>query len=251
MKCKKGKHAQNNFKKEKTVWLLIVIVLVMLFFYEYIFFSGKISFIDKVASNILVDGDNEEIKKVKYLKEKNEEVVGWLKIPNTKIDYPILQTKGNEYYLTHNYKREKAKHGSIFLNYKSVLSDNDSNLIIYGHNMGDGQMFNTLLEYENQNYYNEHKTINLFTENQEHIYTIVSVFKSRIFYQDEENVFRYYNYTYFDNKEIYEEFIENCKEIQLYETNIQPKYGEQLITLITCEYSQENGRMVIIAKKEK
>ena len=47
MKCKKGKHAQNNFKKEKTVWLLIVIVLVMLFFYEYIFFSGKISFIDK------------------------------------------------------------------------------------------------------------------------------------------------------------------------------------------------------------
>lgn len=250
MKCKKGKHVQNNFKKRKIICLLIIIVLIILFVYKYIFLSGKISFIDRVASNILVDGHNEDIKKVKYLKEKNEDVVGWLKISNTKIDYPVLQTKDNEYYLTHNYRGEKEKHGSIFLNYKSVLSDNYSNLIIYGHNMGDGQMFNTLLEYENQDYYNEHKTINLYTENEEHIYTIVSVFKSRIFYQDEENVFRYYNYTYFDSKEIYEEFIENCKDIQLYETNTQAEYGEQLITLITCEYSQEHGRMVIVAKKE-
>ena len=79
---------------------------------------------------------------------------------------------------------------------------------------------------------------------------IVSVFKSRVFYQDEENVFKYYNYTKFENEQEYNTFIENCKKIQLYDTKVSAKYGEQLITLITCEYSQENGRMVVVAKKE-
>ena len=111
-------------------------------------------------------------------------------------------------------------------------------------------MFNQLLNYADKDYYEAHKTIRIATEQEENEYQIVSVFKSRVFYQDEEDVFRYYNYTEFKNANEFNTFIKNCKEIELYGTGVSPIYGEQLITLITCEYSQENGRFVVVAKKE-
>ncbi len=116
--------------------------------------------------------------------------------------------------------------------------------------MKDGQMFNNLLKYKDKSFYDNHKTIKIATNNEESEYSIVAVFKSRIFYQNENNVFRFYNYINFNDEQTYNEYIENCKKIQLYETGVSAIYGEQLITLITCEYSQENGRMVIVAKKE-
>lgn len=205
----------------------------------------KESNVEPVTTNKI----SENVQKVTNLKQENKDVVGWIKIDNTIIDYPILQTTDNDYYLTHNYKKEKSKYGSIYLNKESNILDNYSNVIIYGHNMKDEQMFNTLLKYESEDFYNEHKTIKITTEQEENEYEIVSVFKSRIFYQDEQNVFRYYNYTKFKDKNTYNEFIENCKEIELYDTGVSAKYGEQLITLITCEYSQDNGRMVVVAKE--
>lgn len=194
---------------------------------------------------------SENMQKVITLKQENQDVIGWIQIDNTIINYPLLQStdKDKDYYLTHNYKKEKTKYGSIYLNKVSDLSNTYSNSIIYGHNMKDEQMFNTLLKYENQDFYNEHKTIKIATEKEESEYLIVCAFKSRIFYQNEQDVFRYYNYTNFEDEKTYNEYINNCKQIQLYDTGVTATYGEQLITLITCEYSQENGRMVVVAKK--
>lgn len=198
---------------------------------------------------ILENEKTENMKKVASLKMENQDVKGWLQIDNTIIDYPILQGTDNDYYLKHNYKKEYAKYGSIFAKNECDFLDPFSNIIIYGHNMKDGQMFNELLKYIDKNFYNEHKTIKVATEQGENEYSIVSVFKSRVFYQDEENVFRFYNYTRLNNAEDYNTFIENCKKIQLYDTSTSAEYGEQLVTLITCEYSQENGRFVVVAKK--
>lgn len=194
---------------------------------------------------------SENMQKVITLKQENQDVIGWIQIDNTIINYPLLQStnKDKDYYLTHNYKNEKTKYGSIYLNKLSDISNVNSNSIIYGHNMKDEQMFNTLLKYENQDFYNEHKKIKIATEKEESEYLIVCVFKSRIFYQNEKDVFRYYNYTNFEDEKTYNEYIQNCKQIQLYDTGVTATYGEQLITLITCEYSQENGRMVVVAKK--
>lgn len=130
-----------------------------------------------------------------------------------------------------------------------VIYDNNSNLILYGHNMKDHQMFNNLLKYEDIDIYNNHKTIKISTDKEENEYRIVTVFKSRVFYQDETDVFRYYNYTKFENSDKYNEYIRNCKELQLYDTEVSAKYEEKLITLITCEYSQENGKLIVVAKK--
>ena len=193
----------------------------------------------------------ENVQKVTNLKQENQDVVGWIQIDNTIINYPMLQStdKEKDYYLTHNYKHEKSKYGSIYLYKDSNITDVNSNVIVYGHNMKDEQMFNTLLKYVNKDFYNEHKTIKIATEQTENEYEIVSVFKSRVFYQDEENVFRYYNYTDFKDAKTYNEYVQNCKKLQLYDTGVTATYGEQLITLITCEYSQDNGRMIVVAKK--
>lgn len=192
--------------------------------------------------------NSEFIEKVKELQKENTDVKGWIRIEDTIINYPILQTTDNDYYLTHNYKKEKSKYGSIFINPNSNLKDVNSNVIIYGHNMKDGQMFTDLLKYQDKSFYEEHPTIKIVTEESEKQYEIIYVFKSRIFYQDEENVFRYYKYYNFENENKYNEYINNCKKVELYDTGKTATYGDQLITLITCEYSQENGRLVVVAK---
>lgn len=191
----------------------------------------------------------ETMLKVAELHLSNPDIKGWIKIDNTIIDYPVVQGEDDDYYLTHDYKKEKNKYGSIFLKSGCDFDDINSNLIIYGHNMKDDNMFNSLLKYENKAFYDEHKLINITTENEERQYEIVSVFKSRVFYQDEKNVFRYYDYLNFNDENKYNEYINNVKKEQLYDTGITANYGEQLLTLITCEYSQENGRMVIVTKR--
>lgn len=239
------------------VILLIIFIVGITYITQYYKLSNNNKQIyNDIATNItdnevISDGVPENVQKVITLKQENKDVVGWIQIDNTIINYPIMQStdKDKDYYLTHNYKNEYSKYGSIYLYKDSNITDVNSNVIIYGHNMKDEQMFNTLLKYENQDFYNEHKTIKIATEQEESVYEVVSVFKSRVFYQDEKDVFRYYNYTNFESPETYNTYINNCKKIQLYDTGVSAEYGEQLITLITCEYSQENGRMVVVAKK--
>lgn len=203
---------------------------------------------DKTTADLANINDS-FMEKVKELQQENTDVKGWIRIENTNINYPLLQTTDNDYYLTHNYKKENSSYGSIFINHKSNIKDNNSNTIIYGHNMKNNQMFTDLLKYEDKQFYEEHPTIKIVTDENEEEYEIIYTFKSRVFYQDEKNVFRYYQYYNFENENKYNEYINNCKEIQLYDTGKTATYGERLITLITCEYSQENGRMVIVAKK--
>ena len=252
--------SKHSKKKLNTKYkILIIIVLIIVVCTSYVIYkkitlnSNQKIYDDIKISDNLEDNQKqftENIKKVITLQQENADVKAWIQIDDTIINYPVLQSTDNDYYLTHNYKKENSKYGSIYLKNECNILNNNSNLIVYGHNMKDNQMFNSLLKYEDKNFYDNHKTIKISTNNEENEYSIVSVFKSRIFYQDETNVFRYYNYINFDNEQTYNEYIENCKKIQLYDTGISANYGEQLITLITCEYSQENGRMVLVAKKE-
>lgn len=258
-KYDKGKHSKKSVLKFRILTFFFTILFIVGIIY--IIFScinsnknkslyKNIEITSKKDDDIHSKVITKNMQKVINLKQENKDIISWIQIENTIIDYPVLQTTDNNYYLTHNYKNEKSKYGSIFIKNECDIKNNNSNVIIYGHNMKDEQMFNTLLKYKDKNFYDEHKEITLSTESDQSKYLIVSVFKSRVFYQDEENVFKYYNYTKFENEQEYNTFIENCKKIQLYDTKVSAKYGEQLITLITCEYSQENGRMVVVAKKE-
>ena len=110
-------------------------------------------------------------------------------------------------------------------------------------------MFDELIKYESFQFYKEHNQIRFTTDTTDDSYKIISVFKSRVYYQDENNVFRYYNYVDIKNQIDYTKFVEKCKKISLYETDTTAQYGEQLMTLSTCDYSQKNGRFVVVAKK--
>ena len=177
----------------------------------------------------------------------NSEIIGWIKIDGTNIDYPIMQN--GDYYLHKDIYKNYSSHGTPYLAPFCNLKKSD-NLIIYGHHMKDNTMFSQLEKYKNYNFYLNHKYIKFFTiENGrtiENTYEVMIAFKT-IAYSDEG--FRYYSYTDFQNYEDYEEFVENCRNLEFYYTGVVGTHQDKYITLSTCEYSQKNGRMVVVAKK--
>ena len=179
----------------------------------------------------------------------NSEIIGWIKIDGTNIDYPIMQN--GDYYLHKDIYKNYSSHGTPYLAPFCNLKKSD-NLIIYGHHMKDNTMFSQLEKYKNYNFYLNHKYIKFFTiENGrtiENTYEVMIAFKT-IAYSDEG--FRYYSYTDFQNYEDYEEFVENCRNLEFYYTGVVGTHQDKYITLSTCEYSQKNGRMIIVAKKIK
>ncbi len=254
--------AAKHAKKSKKIYIIIPLIIILIVLLSYLFYNLYINMRDKKLSqnlqheidNNLVDNtintqQSEIVNKVKELQTENEDVKAWIKIDDTNINYPVVQTADNDYYLYRNYKKEKSNYGSIFIDKDSNIKDVNSNIIMYGHNMKDGSMFKDLLKYEDKEYYNQHKYIEFVTDENISTYEIIAAFKSRIFYKKEENVFRYYTCTDLSNEEDYNYYISNCKELAFYDTGLSANYGEQIITLITCEYSTENGRMVVVAKK--
>lgn len=201
-------------------------------------------------SNVIYD--SERINKVKDLQTQNSDIVGWLEISDTNISYPILQGIDNSYYMTHNYKKRKSKNGSLFLDKDYNWNKPSTNLLIYGHNnRGTNEMFVELLKYKDESFYKEHPTIRFTTEKEDGIYEIISVFLSRVYYKRETDVFRYYYFIDANNKEEFDYYVSECKKASLYNIEETAEYGDQLITLSTCEYSQEDGRFVVVARKQK
>lgn len=193
----------------------------------------------------------ERMIKVEELKKINNDIVGWLEIPNSEISYPVLQSSDNSYYMNHNYKKEYSKEGSIFLDKDYDWTSPSTNLLIYGHNnRGTNLMFCGLMDYKDQNYYNSHQKIRFTTVEEDSEYQIISVFLSRVYYKSENN-FRYYYFINSENKEEFDEYIQNCKALSLYDTGVTSEYGDSLITLSTCEFSQKDGRLAIVGKKIK
>ena len=196
-----------------------------------------------------INQKNERILKVQKLQEENPDIVGWLEIEGTSINYPVLQGNDNEYYMTHNYKKQKSKNGSIFLTKDYDWSIPSSNLLIYGHNLSNGTMFQELLKYEKEDFYKKHPIIRFTTNNEDAEYEIISAFKSRVYYKSEKNVFRYYYFVNAKTEAEYNEFVQNAKKASLYNIDKTAQYGEQLITLSTCSYHVEDGRFAVVGRK--
>ena len=193
--------------------------------------------------------ETERMLQVKQLQEQNPDIVGWLEIENTNINYPVLQGTDNRYYMTHNYKKENSKNGSIFLDAKYNWNIPSNNLLIYGHNLGNGMMFQELLKYEKESFYQEHPVIRFTTADEDTKYEIISAFKSRVYHKSEKNVFRYYFFLNNESEEEYREFVKNAKNASLYPINATASYGDQLITLSTCSYHVQDGRFAVVGRK--
>lgn len=192
-------------------------------------------------------GEN-KLEKLQKLKQENQDLIGWIKIEDTNIDYPVMYTKGEDFYLYRDFYKNDLKSGTLFVDKYNNVIPRDINLIIYGHSMYDGTMFHDLFYYLEESFYQSHKTIEFDRIDSIDTYEVVSVFRSKV-YRRKENVFKYYKFYRASSEEEYQNFITNIKQLELYETGVIPQYPEELITLSTCDDTRENGRFVVVAKK--
>lgn len=203
---------------------------------------------ENMATENHTDEKSDRIEKVKELQKENSDIVAWIEIEGTNINYPVLHTTNNDFYLNYNYKKEETLAGSLFLDKDFDIKNGSSNYLIYGHRNKQGLMFEDLLKYAKEDFYKEHKKIRFTTDKEDRDYEIMAVFYSRVYYKDEQNVFRYYYSVNAKDENEYNNYVKQSKDASIYDTGVTAKYGEQLLTLSTCEYSQEDGRFVIVAK---
>lgn len=177
------------------------------------------------------------------LKEKNPDCVGWVSIPGTSIDFPVMQN--GDFYLKHDFDGNYTDYGLPFLDERCSLDSSD-NLVIYGHHMNDGSMFSELLNYVDESYCAAHPEIILETEYSSETYQVAAVLREKGSYADGE-------WSLFDQINIsagaFNALVENLDRRRLYDTGQELVFGDKLLTLVTCEYSQKNGRLAVIAVK--
>ena len=179
------------------------------------------------------------------LYEMNSDLVGWIRIEGTNVNYPVMQTPDNrDFYLYRNFKKEYSARGCIYVRETCDVNAPSDNLTIYGHNMNDGSMFHNLRYYDAKEYYEAHPIIVFDTLTEQHTYQIFAVFKTTA------TVGKGFDYHHFEDAATqadFDDFVKQCKALSFFETGHTPSYGDKLICLSTCEYTQENGRLVVAA----
>lgn len=179
----------------------------------------------------------------KELAENNPDFVGWISIEGTQINYPVMQSKDNpDYYLNHSFEKEYSRFGVPYLDSDCVIGQSN-NLIVYGHHMKDGSMFADLVKYSDPEFWHKHQYIEFNTIGTKGRYEAVAAFA-----YDTNN--EEFNYTYFtDMNEIeFAEYVCAVGRRSVYGTEVA-EYGDELLTLSTCEYTHVNGRFVVLAKR--
>ena len=182
------------------------------------------------------------------LYNKNKKLIGWLKIDDTNIDYPVMQTSDNTYYLDHNYNQEYDKNGSIFLDYNCSVYPRSTNMIVYGHHMKSGNMFGNLQKYAKESYGKKHSVITFDTIYEKAQYQVMYVFRSQV-YNEDDIVFKYYQFIEANSETEFNSYMQEMSALSLYDTGVTAEFGDSLLTLSTCDSSQTDGRFVVVAKR--
>lgn len=254
-----SKHSKKTNHKKIIIYILIVVIITSVIFISINLYRNwksrkDINNLQEYMEQLQVEpteSKTEMMLKLEELQKINPEIVAWIQIEGTNINYPVLQGDDNSFYMSHDYKKDYAINGSVFLDKDYDWNLPSSNLLMYGHNTTDGTMLQNLMNYKQENYYKEHPTIKLTTNKEDAEYEIIAVFLSRVYYKSETNVFRYYYFVNAENEQQYDDFVENSKKASLYDTGKTAEYGDQLLTLSTCSYHTTDGRLAVVARKCK
>ena len=183
------------------------------------------------------------------LYQQNGDLVGWISIADTNINYPVMQSVNEpNFYLKHGFDKEYSDYGCPYVQEDCDVQEPSDNLVIYGHHMSNGSMFAHLEKFKSKDFWSEHRiiTFNTLTDKQE--YEIVAVFRT-VVYTDSPEAFKFYRFIDAESANEFDDFIAKCKELSFYDTGVTAEYGDKLITLSTCEYSRNNSRLVVVAKR--
>lgn len=176
---------------------------------------------------------------------QNDDFIGWIKIGGTVIDYPVVQSPDRpDYYLRRGFDKQYSYYGVPYANELCDIQNSD-NIVIYGHNMKNGTMFSDLEKYTQKEFYDANKLVTFDTLAGFGTYEIIATFKT---VAGAPGGFEYQNFIG-GTEEQFNEYVATCKKLAFYDTGVTAVYGDKLLTLSTCEYSNENGRLVVVAKK--
>jgi sortase B len=181
--------------------------------------------------------------------ERNPDLVGWISIPDTQINYPVMQTVAEpDYYLKKDFEKKASAYGVPYIQENCVIAKNvvSDNLIIYSHNMKNGTMFHALVSYQKKAFYDKHPYIYFDTLYGFGKYEIIAAFKTEA---DSAKGFAYYDFVDAHSEKEFDAYVESVKGIAFYDTGVGAVYGDKLITLSTCEYTLSDGRFVVVAKQ--
>lgn len=180
------------------------------------------------------------------LHDQNSDMVGWLQIENSKINYPVMQTSMDNanFYLYKDFDKNDSVRGSIYAAEICDVFEPSDNITLFGHNMKDGSMFAYLGNYYEKSAWENNPLIFFDTLTESHVYKIFAVFKT----SGTDNVgFAYHQMADAKDEAEFNQFVATCKELAFYDTGITPVYGDKLLCLSTCEYTIDNGRFVVAA----
>ena len=206
---------------------------------------------DQLAAIVDVPADTDNgVSKYQQLYDMNHDFYGWIEIDDTDINYPVMYTPDDpEKYLHMDFYGNYSESGVLFIDGECVPGGN--HYIIYGHHMFNGSMFGNLPKYEKEEYYEDHKLIHFDTMTEEGTYEIFAAMYSKDYDRNETGVFKYYNYKTLNSEIVFNEFVYNAKQESIYDTGVTPQFGDEILTLSTCNYHTEDGRFVVMARKIK
>jgi sortase B len=188
-------------------------------------------------------GDSQTIRSgFDALLKENEDLVGWITMEGTQIDYPIVQAEDNEEYLTRNFYKDDNVAGSIFMDFRNEIEEPGKNTIVYGHRMKDGSMFEQLSKYQDAEFFENHRTFEFDTLYDSYEAEIFAVYATTTDFN--------YIQTDFANNEEFEQLIQRMEDESIYQTDVDVSAGDHIITLSTCDYDldENKGRLVVQAK---
>lgn len=251
-------------KTIQNVAVVAFVVAGVFLLYNNVYKSVENTAIQSEIQSIYYDGDTskkvsekEKVKNFKKLQSINSEIVAWINVPHTNIDYPVLYHKGDtlhsQYYLYKNYEKNYSEYGSIFVDFRSQQNVKSKNVIMHGHHMMDGSMFANLLKYGktsiDMNFYKKSPTFTVTTpENGDEVYKIISVYKTTGDIK-EKDFFNYLQGDFTSDAE-FMNYVYNIKARSLVNTPVDINENDTLVTLSTCSYEvHENYRTIVVGRK--
>ncbi len=236
-----SKKAKLNLKL--VIFLTFIVAAAILFFYAfYPSFKAnqdKKSLLD-LASTVEIP-ENPDRFNFEALQADNPETAGWVRIPGTPVDYPVMQTDNNDFYLNHDFYKEETIAGSIFLDFQCD-GIHTRNYILYGHYMNNQSMFGSLWDYQEPSYLEAHPIIQFDMPGQPRDWEIFSIYTAKADYD-------YRQPEFIDDNDFYQ-YVSRLKSQSIYDTGVNPQPDDTILTLSTCIYTFDDARFVVQARKK-
>jgi len=189
--------------------------------------------------------------KAKTLLEYNADTVGWITIPNTLVDEPIVQSDDNAFYLDTGFDHKPYRAGTVFMDFRDTFGYDEAsqsdNILLYGHNMANNTMFGSLRRYrQDLTYWKRAPFIELESNYQHYTYVIFGLV---ITDGSAEATWRYWDMEDFESQDEFDAYVETVRLKNMADIPLDVKYGDKLLTLSTCYSDADDSRFLVIARR--